>query len=615
MHRILLSTLLWIVSISINAQTIVQLDLKTLRQQLHHVSFKKPSTLLAETIIKLPLPDGSWHRFAMVKNRTISPGLAKNYPQIRTFDGYDLDSATGFLKLDVSPLSLHAMILNLGEETIYIDPVSKRGRNYRVYFSRDDFLKTMPKCMSEGSNQFTSLISSKSNFAPFGVCQLTTYRLAVAATAEYTKFTGGTVQDALAAQVVTINRVNGIYETSSALTFEIIPNNDEIIYLNPITQPYTHGDPLLLVGENQNNLDKVIGTTHYDVGHVFDTGSGGGFAPGKTCNNTSKAEGTSALPQPVGNPFDVDFVAHELGHQVGASHTQNNNCGRFPATAVEPGSGSTVMSYAGICAPNVQKHANAYLHGINLQEIGNFINKGTGRLCGKRIPIGRAPIVSQPPNITVPQSSPFALIAHAKGAGKSNFTYTWEQIDNQITPQPPSPYATGGPNFRSLPPSKSRVRYLPNLKDLAKGGPFTWEVLPAVNRTMHFRLTVRGNRQGPSCNAYRDMTVTVAETSRSVKIPEYPFQMIPHTWLVGTTEYITWDVAGTLFPPFNEGYVDVLFSVDGGKTFPITILSRALNLGSLEFPVPLVKTNNGRIMIRGANGSFFAIWDQKIEIL
>lgn len=512
MRNILLANLLCTVSSTVIAQTVVQLDINQLEQQLGKIPVNRSVTSSPATIIKLPLTNGSWHRFRMVRNGTMSRGLAAKFPQIATFDGYDLDSHAGFMKLDITPLGLHAMILNPGKETIYIDPVNKHSRNYKVYASKDESLKNMPKCLNHAQGQLNSTVRSNANFAQFGVCQLTTYRLALAATAQYTQFAGGTVADALAEQVVTINRVNGIYETSSALTFAIIPNNDEIIYVNPNTQPYTHGVPFLLVNENQSNVDSVIGPNHYDVGHVFDTGAATGFAPGKTCNNSDKAMGTTAMPQPVGDPFAVDFVAHELGHQVGANHTQNNDCGRFPPTAVEPGSGSTVMSYAGICAPNVQKHANAYFHGINLQEIGNFTNKGVGRLCGKRSPIGKTPIVSQPPNITVAQLTPFALIAHAKGQGKENFTYTWEQMDDQITPQPPSPNAAGGPNFRSFSPSKSPVRYLPNLQDLANGGPFTWEVLPAVNRTMHFRLTVRGNMQGPSCNAYRDMTVTVAET-------------------------------------------------------------------------------------------------------
>jgi hypothetical protein len=619
MIRMLLGSLLFAVTLLVQGnpihQRIIELNVEQLKLSLQQANDSK-SMAASAIIIKLPKPDGSWHRYRMVKNTTLSSGLVAKFPQISTYDGFDLDPSGGFMKLDITPHGLHAMILTPGQSTVYIDPLKPNdSRRYKVYLGREYAFKKLSKCLNiKPTSTDFQYISKRNNAKQFGACELTTYRLALAATAQYTAATGGTVEDALAAQITTINRVNGIYETDSAVTFEIIANNDEIIYVDPNSQPYTHGDPFALVNENQFNLDSVIGSNNYDIGQVFDTVAVG-YAPGKTCRNSDKAMGTTGLPNPVGDPFDVDFVAHELGHQLGANHTQNNDCNRFPPTAVEPGSGSTVMSYAGICAPNVQKHSDPYLHGINLEEIGNFVNLGAGRLCGVRVPIGKAPIIRQPPNITVPKSSPFLLTASAEGQALRNYTFAWEQMDNQITPQPPSPYAKNGPNFRSVLPSKSPTRYFPNLQELSTDGPFTWEVIPAVNRTMHFRVTVRSNPQGPSCNAYRDMTVTVDSKSGPVTIPRYPFQLLPTVWVPGSTAYLSWDPAGTLFPPVGEGFVDILFSTDGGRTFPFIIASHIFNLGELEFPVPLVKTRNGRVMIRGEQGRFFTVWEQRIRIL
>ena len=371
-----------------------------------------------------------------------------------------------------------------------------------------------------------------------------------------------------------MNRVNGIYETDMAITMQIIANNNLIIYTDPNNQPYTSGKPHLEITENQSNIDTVIGSANYDIGHVVDAAGSGLAAVGCVCNVSIKAEGVTGTENPNGDPFDIDYVAHEMGHQFGAHHTQNNDCNRHDPTAVEPGSGSTIMSYAGICPPNVQKNSNAYFNGINLQEMGAFVSSPTHN-CAVKTSIPPAAVITSTNGFhVIPANTPFALTAVAKQNGGSNaLSYDWEQMDNEISQQPPVSTATGGPNFRSFLPSLNATRYFPNLTAIANNGPFTWEVLPSVSRPMKFRVTVRKNTPGGSCNSYSDVTVTTDSNAGPFKVTSPGLS--GSGWVANTFKTVTWNVANTNFPPVNAQFVNILLSVDGGTTYPYSVVTGA----------------------------------------
>ena len=281
-------------------------------------------------------------------------------------------------------------------------------------------------------------------------CELREYRLAIAATGEYTTFHGGTVAAAQAAQVTTMNRVNGVYERDFGVRMIFVANNNNsIIYTNAATDPYSDGNTGAMIGEVQADIDATIGSGNYDVGHVFGTNSGGLAGLGVICTNGQKARGVTGSGAPIGDPFDIDYVAHELGHQFGANHTQNNNCNRNTATAMEPGSASSIMGYAGICAPNVQSNSDDHFHAVSMIEISN-------RLLATSCPVtasltNNAPtITGTPGNVTIPGNTPFALTCIATDPDTNNvLTYCWEQMDNTPATMPPVSTSTDGPNFRS----------------------------------------------------------------------------------------------------------------------------------------------------------------------
>ena len=447
----------------------------------------------------------------------------------------------------------------------------------------------------------------------FGTCDLRTYRLALSATAEYTIFHGGSVAQAAAAQVVTMNRVNVVYEKDIAITMVIVPNNNSLIYTTAATDPYTNGATGTMINQNQTNVDAVIGSANYDIGHVFGTNSGGLAGLGVVCTGGQKARGVTGSGAPIGDPFDIDYVAHEMGHQFGGNHTQNNNCNSVAAARREPGSASTIMGYAGICAPNVQNNSDDYFHGYNLQEISNEI-LSNGHQCEVITALNNTPPVinSTSGNIVVPISTPFILTAHATDVDGDVLTYLWEQMDNEASTQPPVATATGGPNFRSFDPSLDSNRYFPNLTSLASNGPFTWEVLPSVARVMDFRLSVRDNHGVGSCNDFTDVTVTTNATAGPFVVT-YP-SATGITWVGGSSQTVTWSVANTNVAPINCTDVRILLSVDGGQTYPYVLSSSTANDGTETITCPNLTTNTARVMVMSGAQTFFDISNNNFTI-
>ena len=503
------------------------------------------------------------------------------------------------------------MIFIPGQSTLFIDPMFEGNNEYYIVYRKRDFITD--KTVQCDVENFDEAKPAQSNKSMFGTCDLRTYRLALSATAEYTIFHGGSVAQAAAAQVVTMNRVNGVYEKDIAITMVIVPNNNSLIYTTAATDPYTNGATGTMINQNQTNVDAVIGSANYDIGHVFGTNSGGLAGLGVVCTGGQKARGVTGSGAPIGDPFDIDYVAHEMGHQFGGNHTQNNNCNSVAAARREPGSASTIMGYAGICAPNVQNNSDDYFHGYNLQEISNEI-LSNGHQCEVITALNNTPPVinSTSGNIVVPISTPFILTAHATDVDGDVLTYLWEQMDNEASTQPPVATATGGPNFRSFDPSLDSNRYFPKLSSLASNGPFTWEVLPSVARVMDFRLSVRDNHGVGSCNDFTDVTVTT-NAAAGPFVVTYP-SATGITWVGGSSQTVTWSVANTNVAPINCTDVRILLSVDGGQTYPYVLSSSTANDGTETITCPNLTTNTARVMVMSGAQTFFDISNNNFTI-
>jgi subtilisin-like proprotein convertase family protein len=368
-------------------------------------------------------------------------------------------------------------------------------------------------------------------------------------------------------------------------------------------------------------IDSVIGNANYDIGHTVSTGGGGLAQSPSVCLSNSKARGITGSPAPVGDAFDIDFVAHEIGHQFGASHTFNGlggNCTtgtRSNAQAAEVGSGTTIMAYAGICSGvDVQPHSDDYFHALSIAQMMAHIT-GAGN-CVTGVPNNNAaPVVNAGSNYTIPYGTAFKLTGSATDANGDALTYSWEQIDTQVNggvtnwtvAQPPLATNNAGPTFRSMSPSPSPVRYLPVFSEVLAGNLApTWEVIPGVARNLNFALTVRDNRTPNGGQTGRDdMAITVANTGPfTITSPNVENQ----TWAVGSTQTITWNVAGTTANGINTSAVNILLSTDAGATFGTVLASATANDGSETITLPAgVAVPYARILIEPVGNIYYAV--------
>lgn len=590
---------------------VFHLNIEAMREALEGVTYREGIVKGFIASLDFPFSDGTMHRFTAKRNQTMHPEYNIKFPELITLDAYATDGSGAFGKWDITPTGLHAMIFIPGQSTLFIDPMFEGNNEYYIVYQKRDFITSKSKfCGNEYIEETKPGTDTKSMF---GSCELRTYRLALSATAEYTIFHGGSVAQAAAAQVVTMNRVNGVYEKDIAITMVIIPNNNSLIYTTAATDPYTNGTPGTMINQNQTNVDNLIGSANYDIGHVFGTNSGGLAGLGVVCTGGQKARGVTGSGAPIGDPFDIDYVAHEMGHQFGGNHTQNNNCNSVAAARREPGSASTIMGYAGICAPDVQNNSDDYFHGYNLGEISAEI-LSNGHQCEVITALNNTPplINSTSGNIVVPISTPFILTAHATDVDGDVLSYLWEQMDNEASTQPPVATAAGGPNFRSFNPSLDSSRYFPNLNSLAANGPFTWEVLPSVARVMDFRLTVKDNHAVGTCNDFIDLTVTT-NASAGPFVLTYP-SASGITWVGGSSQTVTWSVANTNLAPINCANVRLLLSVDGGQTYPYVLASTTANDGTETIVCPNVSTNTARVMVMSGAQTFFDISNNNFTI-
>jgi len=565
--------------------------------------------------LELPLPNGHSRAFKVVEAPVMAEGLSARYPGMRSFAAYSPEDGTAYARFGYTHKGFHAMILSGLHSTVFIDVFSEgQTRYYQVYYKSD--YNGIPgnefSCRMDTDAASTAGHSDTAPAALLGDCSLRNYRLAIACTGEYAQFHGGTVPDVLAAYNVAMTRVNGVYERDFTVHMELIDETDQVIFLDGATDPFTNNSAGTLLSENQGVVDGLVGFDNYDVGHVFSTSGGGVASLASICTNR-KARGVTGLPSPVNDPFYIDYVAHEFGHQFGANHTQNNNCNRVAAAAMEPGSASTIMGYAGICSPNVQNNSDDHFHAISIQEVTNTIEFGAGSTCPELIDVGNTgPILTDEEDVLfLPVSTPFFLKAQAMDAEGDALTYCWEQMDNEIATMPPVSASTGGPAFRSLSPTPDPVRYFPNLNAVVANTQDTWEVLPSVSRTMSFRCSVRDNFPGGGCVKATDVELVFSDDAGPFVVQQPNTSVV---WEVGDLETVTWDVAGTDGAPVNCSAVDIYLSKDGGFTYPVLLAQGVPNDGEQEILVPLELTSTARIQVVASGSIFYDISDEDFEI-
>lgn len=567
--------------------------------------------------IEFPNPEGGFDTYLVYEAPVFEKKLSDELPNMKSYVGMGINDKTARIRFSVNNyFGLHTVTYSGLHGSRYIDTYTTDMQNYIVYYKNDLQRKKPFSCevKSDEKLQFdtTALKSDIQSRASDGLYRV--YRLAISCTIEYAAYHVNLANQnaaseavkkdvVLAAMQVSLVRLNAVYEKDMAIRMNIIASNRDIIFIT--ADNYTNSPAM--IDEIQTEVDGIIGAAAYDIGHGFCTTDSGIAQLNSPCGS-GKARGITGQANPVGDPFDIDYVAHEMGHQYGATHTQNNNCNRSGATAVEPGSASTIMGYAGICAPNVQSNSDDHFHAVSIAQMSSFVTGG-GICSVNTANNNAAPVVNAGLNYTIPNSTPYILKGTATDANNDALTYNWEQIDAQVSTQSPVATATQGPNYRSRPSLVSNERFMPEFASVLNNylAPFvpTWEVTPSVARTLNFALTVRDNRTPNGGQTGRDdMTVNTAAVG--------PFLVsTPNTavnWVAGSNQTVTWDVAGTTANGINTNFVDIyLFTNDGSFTNPILLASKVPNDGSEQVSVPNNMGTNKRIMIRGYNNIFYDI--------
>ena len=570
----------------------------------------------AAVALELPYPDGTLHRFALTQVPVMAPALAARYPQIRTYAGRGLDDPAATVRLETAPAGLHAQVLrSSGAFSVQADPAAPDR-----YLSRAD---TIPEfdcralAVPGRAQGARDVLGGTPPLPPAAYgSQLRTLRLAMAATGEYTtNLGGGTVAGTMASMVTLVSQLNAVYERDLALRLELVPNNNLVIYTDPATDPFDNANPVNLMNANTGVLNAALGgASAYDLGHVLSYRSGGysGVAYVGVVCYTPLAGGGASTGASAGLMATV--LTHEIGHQLGSGHTFNGergNCAggnRSPELAFEPGAGNTIMSYDSRCDPDNVGPKLVYFHAASLSVIMPELTCGVLTATGNR-----PPSLAVPANgYTIPQGTPFALAGTGTDPDNDALVYSWEQLDRGTTTSlaDAATDASGPPLFRSLAPAGSPARTFPALASILNGSnPLAnGEILPLVARTLNFRLTARDNRGGV---AGANLSLAVAATGPfAVTSPAAAFTAAP-----GSAYAVTWSVNGSDQAPVSAPSVQILFSADGGLTFPTVLLASTPNDGAATVTLPLMATTRGRLKIRPLNNVFFAISGGNITLV
>lgn len=577
----------------------------------------------APLVLELPMANGLLEKFALYESPVMAPALAAKHPYLKTYSGQGISNPTATVKIDVGPNGFHAMVLSSTGD-VYIDPYFKNNTTYyQSYYSATykPANSSAYVCKLEAASTAGNEVQRT---AAGNGTQLKTYRIAIACTGEYAAFYGGTVAGATNGIVTTLNRVNGIYEKELAVRLVLVTNNNAIVYINPTTDPFTgNNDASILINESQTEINTRIGAANYDIGHTFSTGAGGLAGLGVVCRNNSKASGVTGSGSPTGDSYDIDFVAHEFGHQFGGDHTFNGvtlNCAgtnRTATSAYEVGSGSTIQAYAGICGTdNLQPNSDAYFHTRSYDQMVNYITSGFGSTC----PIVTAtnnnfPVISTGTGgFTIPKNTPFTLTGSATDANGDALTYCWEQFDlgpggiNTAT-------STSGPNFRSYNPVTIPTRTFPRMSDIVANTTSFREVLynGTSNRVFNFRLTARDNKTAGGGVEYNTLSFVTSGTQGPLNVSS-PNTAV--TYAGYSNQTVTWDVNNTTATPISCANVSISLSTNGGLTYPIVLVASTPNDGTQLIEIPNIGTTTARIRVacEFSNYTFFDISNTNFTI-
>jgi len=602
-------------------------------------------------VMALPLPSGEFVNFKLTPSSIMAYGLAKKYSNIKTFSGVAIDNPNYTGRFDITPNGFHGMFSYRGER-VFIEPkavyIQTKGKlsthkrrkifntlneEYKSYFSQKENQNSEtsntlsynfhpPKKITQKLSPLAYAAFEKTNKVAKNsalTSAMKTYRIALSAAAEYTEFNGGTVDSAMAEIITLVNRLNQVYQRDLAIKLELVENNNLLVFTDANKDPFDNND-----GDGEINtgvIDGIIGSANYDIGHVVNTNGGGLAVLGAVCSLWLKGDGVTGSSNPTNDAFYIDYVAHEIGHQFGADHTFNGTAGacsgnRAADSAYEVGSGSTIMSYAGICnEQDLQFHSDAFFHTRSIDQINEYTQNATGSTCGSVTgETNNVAVVDAGLDFTIPAHTPFKLVGSAEDIDSVNLSYSWQQFDLGTESSSLAEQIDDGsrPLFRAFLPSSNTERYFPQLSDVLNATTSVGESLPTTNRDLNFRLMVLDNEGGVS---FDEVKLTVVDTAQAFALTS---PSLNDTWTASNNQ-ISWNVAQTNEMPINCSTVDILLSKDNGESFNVSLASGLDNNGGSNISIDSfcaneINTEQGRIKLVCVNNIFFAINDGVFSI-
>ena len=616
------------------------------------------TTAATAALIELPLADGSFRTFKVWNTPMMPDNLVKKYPQIKTFTGVAIGNAGITAKIEMTVYGFSAMIYD-GDNTGFVDPFDNiHDGFYLVHYKRDEVkpASEISKCTvkeTDGPEVFgttTNLLPNPRSGPAYdvvnGTSGLLNYRIAISADSFYVNAATGivdpTIAQALSKITITMDRVNGIYNRELSVQLNLCSLEDTLIW--GLAGHQNGNDPFAAINynelscmtENQTICNTLLGNPNYDLGVVFTNFGEGVSDMGHVCRPGYKALSSTGCPTPYGDGFDVDFVAHEIGHAFNSGHTFNDNTSSgcsgnaFSSFAYEPGSGATIMDYAGACSPDDLQHSDyGYFSQTSLAQIQLEISAGHASWCPVITPTGNGPVSLAPfaANYTIPYKTPFELQSPTAtdSLADSAIVYQWAQWNLGDFGSTFSNTHLYGPIFRSFPPVSSPTRVFPQLNMVLSGVLSNagteynqGEKVPDTARSMTFKLVVRNFRDGYGCFLFPTDSVLINAVANST-YGGFKVTSQDDTTLVyngNSTQTITWQVAGTDAAPVSATNVAIWMSVDSGVTWTYNMgIYPNTGSASVTVPNPPVSSSKARFKVKGDGNVFFNINNRNFTVL
>lgn len=647
------------------------MDMTTLRDIAQRAPMESDAQArkMSPAIIDFPMPGGAEEKMRLIEAPVMSAEIQAQYPEIRSYIVESVNDPKVFGRIAISPAGVEGLVFGT-EGDIYIQPFEYGSRMHKVYYAD-------PEDFPHLGNDALELTKTTHQHAPgelvhehgrfklantgFNIGdKIRKIRVSILTDGEYSQKVGGATPTQ-ASVLMAINAVftglNALYVRDMSVTLELTKHT---IYLDPATDPFPNvgaSNPSWLNESAKEHLamntNNTVPVSTYDVGHLFSArvaaGSGGGGASylGNLGSSDLDINGTpavfkagvgSGVPDPQGSGW-IFLLAHEFTHAFGANHTWSGSEGNCTpdqfgtAAAVEPGGGSTIVSYWDICEshkiPGACEASGNYYHSVSIQEVNALVNNLLGmmpQVLSTTATANQKPTVNANPcggNVHLPKGTPFELDGSGNDAdGNGTLTYNWEQMDR--APARMVPWTAGslttGPLFRSFQPSstgnKRSFPSMANILDNNYNGPHVmnfgqtqWkgEVLPTVARDITMRLTVRDNNTVSGGVEFSEVVLKVNGTAGPfvVNAPNGGENVV-----IGGNTNITWNIAGTDQAPINCANVNILLTTDGGKTYT-TLAADTPNDGEemVTIPANLMASTTARVRVESASTTCIKFFD------